>query len=236
MIKTGDDVGEILLESIDRRGIELEDGDVLVIAQTIISKAEGNIVELDSVEPGPQAEEIAEEIDEDPRKAEVMLRQTEEVVRLGDALITQTKHGFICANAGVDSSNVGPGKVTTLPEDPDKSARRIRRKIRGERKRDVAVIISDSWGRPFRLGAVGHAVGVAGMKALIELRGDRDIYEKRLETTTIAPPDSLAAMASLEMGEGAEKIPAVLIRGYSYESGDEPIGKLLRPSEDDLFR
>lgn len=232
---SGDDVAEVLLKCLGGED-NLEDGDVLVIAQSIVSKAEGNVVDLRDVIASQRAKEIAEVIGEDPRKVEVILDQTEEIVRLGRTLITRTKHGFVCANAGIDSSNVEEGKVTYLPERPDESADRIRKKIKEKTGKNIAVIISDSWGRPFRLGAIGFAIGVSGMIAFQDLRGELDIYGKKLENTTIAPPDSLAAIAALEMGEADEKTPAILIRESPYVAGEDTISSLIRTKEEDLFR
>ncbi|KXA90838.1 coenzyme F420:L-glutamate ligase [candidate division MSBL1 archaeon SCGC-AAA259D18] len=236
LVGLGDDVGELLLESCERQRIELEDGDVVVVAQSIVSKAEGNVMDLTSIEPSSRSKRIADEIGEDPRKVEVILNQTEEIVRVKHVLISRTHHGFVCADAGVDSSNVEAGKVTKLPENPDVSAKKIRKRIKEKTGKEVAVIISDSWGRPFRLGAVGFAVGVSGMKPLMDLRGRKDIYGVPLETTIIAPPDSLAAVASLEMGEANERVPAVLIKGATYEPGEGCISELIRSKEKDLFR
>lgn len=236
LVSSGDDIGELLLESLEKQEIKLEDGDVVVIAQSIISKAEGNVVDLSSVEPSSRAREMAKEIDEDPRKVEVVLDQTDEIVRLGHVLITRTKHGFVCANAGVDGSNVETGNVTVLPEDPDGSAREIREKVKKGTGKDIAVIISDSWGRPFRLGSVGFAIGVSGIKPLEDLRGRRDAYGSQLETTTIAPPDSIAATASLEMGEADEEVPAMVVKNASYRLGEGSISELIRSREEDLFR
>lgn len=236
LIKTGDDIGKLLLDSINEQDVDLEDGDVLVISQTVISKSEGNVVDLSSVEPSSRALEVAEKINKDPKKVEVILNQTEEIVRLSHVLISETRHGFICADAGVDDSNVESGKVTILPEDPDASAERIRRILKEETGAEAAVIVADSWGRPFRLGAVGFAIGVAGMKPLKSLKGKEDAYGTELETTTVAPPDSFAAAASLEMGESDEEVPAVLFKEVSYEAGDGSVDNLLRSRENDLFR
>ena len=236
LIEEGDDVARLVLKSLEAQSEEVEDGDVLVVAQTIVSKAEGNVIDLSSVDPTPRAERMAEKMGKDPRKIEVVLGQTAEIVRADGALITETKHGFVCADAGVDGSNVGPGRVTLLPDDPDESAGRIKDKIERETGRDIAVIVSDSWGRPFRRGAVGFAIGIAGLKPLVSLVGKEDLYERPLESTEIAPPDALAAVASLEMGEANESIPAVLIKGAKYEGGNSPISGLMRSRENDLFR
>ncbi len=236
LIEEGDDLAEQILEAVREQGIGIEDHDVIVIAQSIVSKSEGNIVELEKVDPSPRAEEIGEKTNKDPRIVELILQETEEIIRMNEVIISETRHGFICANAGVDSSNAGPGKAIVLPDDPDESASELRRKLVKETGKKIAVIISDSWGRPFRFGAVGFAVGVAGIEPLEDLRGKEDAYGEELETTIIAPPDSLAAAASLQMGESNERIPAVLIKGAPYSSGDAPTSEMLRPPEEDLFR
>ncbi len=232
----GDDVSAFIIKNLEESGESLEDGDVIVIAQSIVSKAEGNIVDLSEIEPTSRAMEIAEKIDENPRKVQVILEQSKEIVRSNHVLITRTKHGFVCAHSGVDSSNVEKGKVTLLPEDPDASASSIRKNLEERFGKKVSIIISDSWGRPFRLGAVGMAIGISGIEALVDLRGEVDSYDRVLKNTVISPPDSLAAIASLEMGEASEKIPAVLIRGAKYKSGKGSISDLIRSEEEDLFR
>lgn len=236
LIDVGDDVVGFLLKSMEAQGLDLEDGDVLVIAQTVVSKSEGSIVDLSSIDPSSRAREIAEKIGEKPKQVEVILDQTDEIVRLEHVIISRTKHGFVCANAGVDSSNVESGKVTVLPENPDESAREIRKRLKKETGKDVAVIISDSWGRPFRLGAVGFAIGSAGIKPLEHLKGRKDAYGGLLKTTTLAPPDSLAAAASLEMGEADEGVPAAIIKDAPYTPGEGSIRDISRPLEEDLFR
>ncbi|KXB06030.1 coenzyme F420:L-glutamate ligase [candidate division MSBL1 archaeon SCGC-AAA382F02] len=236
LIKPGDDLSEYILESLKNQELALKNKDILVIAQSVVSKAEGNIVDLSSIEPSSRAKEIGKKIDEDPRRVKVILDQTQEITRLGHVLITLTNHGFVCADAGVDDSNVEEGKVTILPENPDNNAEEIRKKIKKRTGKEIAVIISDSWGRPFRLGAVGFAIGIAGITPLKHLKGEEDAYGGQLETTKIAPVDALAAAASLEMGESHEKVPAVLIRNAPYESGEGSISELFRSEEMDLFR
>lgn len=235
-VKPGDDIGRLLLEATKEQGIELKGGDVIVVAQSVVSKTEGNIVNLNEIEPSKRARTFAERMGKDPRKIEVALRQTEEIVRSAHVLISRTKHGFVCANAGVDGSNSGPDRVTLLPEDPDASAQRIRDEIRRDSGKEVAVIISDSQGRPFRLGSVGIAIGNAGIVPLLDLRGRRDIYGEKLTSTKIATADALAASATLAMGESDEKTPAAVIKGAPYLQGEGSIKDLLRPPEEDLFR
>ncbi len=236
LIDEGDDIGELILQSAEEQEVEIEDKDVIVIAQTIVSKAEGEILNLDDIEPSKEAIEISKKINQNPKIVEVILEETNEKIKMGESLIVETNHGFICANAGVDTSNVEKGKVTVLPKKPDESAGRIKRKIEKETKSEISVIISDSQGRPFRLGAIGFAVGLAGIKPINDLRGQQDAYDKRLENTKTAPPDALAAAASLKMGEKDEKIPSVLIKNAPYEMGKGKTSNITRDKENDLFR
>lgn len=209
---------------------------MLAVAQTIISKAEGEIVDLRTITPSPRAIEIAKKIDKDPRMVEVILQQSSEIVRLGHVIITRTKQGFVCANAGVDRSNVDHEHVTVLPSDPDASAAKIRETVKKRLGVDIAVIITDTQGRPFRCGCIGLAIGVAGMKPLLDMRGWRDLYGKELKVTVTCPADSLAAAAVMIMGESNEGIPAVLIKGAKYEKGNGTICEVIRAPELDLFR
>lgn len=236
LVEEGDDLGELILDSIEQQNITIEDEDIFVIAQSIVSKSEGNVIDLEGITPSERAEKLSKKIDQDPRQVEIILRETEEEIRSDHVFISKTKQGFICANAGVDASNVEEGKITTLPDDPDASAKRIKKEIDEKTDSRVSVIISDSWGRPFRLGALGFAVGIADIKPLIDLRGRLDAYGNELETTIISPPDSLAAAASLEMGEADEEAPVILIKDAPYEQGKGSISELLRSKEEDLFR
>ncbi|MEM2890266.1 MAG: coenzyme F420-0:L-glutamate ligase [Candidatus Hadarchaeum sp.] len=236
MVKRGDDIGELIVAAAENQHLRIEDGDVLAVAQTIISKAEGEIVDLRTITPSPSAIEIAKKIDKDPRMVEVILRQSSEIVRLGHVIITRTNHGFVCANAGVDRSNVDNEHVTLLPSDPDASAAKIRETIKKKLGVDIAVIITDTQGRPFRCGCIGLAIGVAGMKPLLDMRGWRDLYGKELKVTVTCPADSLAAAAVMIMGESGEGIPAVLIKGAKYEKGNGTIREVIRAPELDLFR
>ncbi|MFW5912390.1 MAG: coenzyme F420-0:L-glutamate ligase [Candidatus Hadarchaeota archaeon] len=235
LVRQGDDIPAILSDVLAEEQVEVEDDDVLVVAQSIISKAEGSVVDLDSVEVGKRAEKISEEIDEDPRRVQVILDQTAEIVRQKHVLISRTQHGFVCADAGVDGSNVDDGKVTLLPEDPDRSAEKIKVEVEGKMGKRIAVVISDSWGRPFRLGAVGFAIGVSGIRPLKSLKGRKDIYGRELRTTVLCPVDSIAAAASLVMGEADEGIPAVLVKDVSYPRAEGSISDLIRDEGKDLF-
>jgi len=236
IVKRNDDVGQLIVDVADGQA-RFEDGDVIVVAQSIISKAEGNVVDLRKVKPSPLALEIGKRMNRDPRKIEVILQQSQEIVRQKHVLITRTKHGFVCANAGVDGSNIDHDHATTLPDDPDASARRIRERIMEATGADVAVIISDTHGRPWRRGAAGVAIGAAGMDPLLDLRNRYDLYGKKLTSTIVAAADSLAAAAAMAMGETNEGTPVVVIKGATYDrSNDGGIRKLIRPPERDLFR
>jgi coenzyme F420-0:L-glutamate ligase / coenzyme F420-1:gamma-L-glutamate ligase len=241
-VRPGDDVARLLLDALDRAGPALQDGDVLVIAQKIISKAEGRQVRLAGVEPRAYALELAAQTGKDPRLVELILRESVEVSRMRPGvIITRHRLGFTSANAGIDRSNVeldGTGKeaVLLLPLDPDDSARRLREAIRAERGAAVGVIIADSHGRPFRLGTVGVAIGVAGLPALWDRRGEPDLYGFRLQHTDVGLADEIAAAAGLLMGQAAEGLPAVLIRGLRLPPGDGRASDLVRSIEHDLYR
>lgn len=236
IVKRGDDVGELIMDAAAKKHLQIDDGDVVVVAQTVISKAEGEVVDLHIVKPSKRAEELAKKLDKDPRIIEVILQQSPEIVRLGHVIISRTKHGLVCANAGVDHSNVENEHVTLLPSDPDASAARIKDSIRRRLGVEVAVIVTDTQGRPFRCGCVGVAIGVSGMKPLLDMRGRRDLYGKELKVTITCPADSLAAAAVAIMGESDEGIPVVLIKGANYDRGNGSIRELVRSPELDLFR
>jgi coenzyme F420-0:L-glutamate ligase/coenzyme F420-1:gamma-L-glutamate ligase len=233
-VEDGDDLVALLADAAERAG-GLESGDVLVVAQKVVSKAEGRIVRLDEVEPSARAHELAGE-GQDPRHLEVILRESARVVRVRPPLvISETRNGFICASAGVDASNAkGEGTVVLLPVDPDASAERIRLGLRERTGCEVGVIVSDSFGRPFRQGTVDVALGIAGLKALLDLRGIRDSVGYELHATQIAVADELAAAAELVMGK-VSGIPAAVIRGVDVR-GDGTGRDLVIPEERDLFR
>jgi coenzyme F420-0:L-glutamate ligase/coenzyme F420-1:gamma-L-glutamate ligase len=213
----------------------VEEGDVLVLAQKVVSKAEGRVVRLDEVEPSDRARELAGP-DGDARQIEVVLRESVRIVRArGSLVIAETRHGFVCASAGVDASNAPEaGMVVLLPLDPDASARGIRARIRELTGRTVAVIISDSFGRPWRQGTTDVAIGVAGLAPLLDLRGERDAAGYELRSTQIAAADELAGAAELVMGK-TSGIPGAVIRGFA-SAGDGSAGELVMPAERDLFR
>ena len=235
MVKKGDELGELIVDAAQKQELRIEDGDVIIIAQTIVSKAEGNVIDLREVKPSKLAEQIAARLDKDPREVEVILQQSSEIVRLRHVIISRTKHGFVCANAGVDHSNVDPEHVTILPDDPDASAARIRDFIKRKLGTEVSVIITDTQGRAFRQGCVGVAVGVAGMSPLLDLRGKRDLHGKELRVTVTSPADALAAAAVSVMGEASEGTPVVVVKGTIYERENGNARELVMPPERDLF-
>jgi coenzyme F420-0:L-glutamate ligase / coenzyme F420-1:gamma-L-glutamate ligase len=228
-IGSGDDLGALIAASV-----ELQDRDVLVIAQKAVSKAEGRVVRLDEVEPSPRARELAG--DEDPRRLEVILGESARVVRSRPPLvIAETRHGFVCASAGVDASNApGPGELVLLPVDPDASAEQIRARLRELTGSQVGVIVSDSFGRPWRQGTTDVALGVAGLRPLLDLRGRRDRVGYELQTTRIAVADEIAGAAQLVMRKTAG-IPAAVVRGLDL-AGEGSAQELVMPAERDLFR
>ena len=236
MIKKGDDIGRLIVECVKDQGDDVRDSDVIVVAQKIVSKSEGRVVDLKDVVPSFFAREVARRTRRNARHVEVILRETSRIVRMQKShIITQTRHGFICANAGVDRSNVsGRSHVVLLPEDPDESATAIRTSIFQLSKRDVAVIVSDTFGRPWRLGYVNVAIGVAGMNPLKDYRGTKDLFDRTLTVTMIAVADELASAAELVMNK-ADGTPVAIIRGYSHPGGNGSAKDLIRPQELDMF-
>ena len=240
-VRPGDDLGRLLGDAIEStRGLTpLLTDDVLVVTQRIVSKAEGAIVDLTTVTPRPQAVEFGERWDRDPRQVEVVLREARRVVRMdAGVLITETPHGFICANGGVDASNVGPGSgsiVTLLPTDPDASAARIRDAIRSRFGADLAVVVSDSFGRPWRWGIVDVAIGIAGLGPLEDLRGSPDADGRIMRSTVRAVADELASAAELVLGKTAGR-PAAIVRGANPPRREASIRELIMPPENDMFR
>jgi coenzyme F420-0:L-glutamate ligase/coenzyme F420-1:gamma-L-glutamate ligase len=228
-IREGDDLAALIAERA-----ELEDGDVVVVAQKAVSKAEGRVVSLADVEPSPEARELA--ADEDPRRLEVILREADRIVRTRPPLvIAASRHGFVCASAGVDASNApGPDQVVLLPEDPDASARRLRDRLRELSSRDVGVVVSDSFGRPWRQGTTDVAIGAAGIRPLLDLQGERDSVGYELHATVIATADEVAGAAELVMGK-TDGVPAAIVRGLEV-AGEGRARELVMPEERDLFR
>jgi coenzyme F420-0:L-glutamate ligase / coenzyme F420-1:gamma-L-glutamate ligase len=235
-IRQGHDLASLLVAAADKSGINFANGDILAIAQKIVSKAEGRIVDLSSVWPSPAAQQLAAKRNRDPRLVEVVLRESRRIVREDPVIITETHHGFVCANSGVDHSNVaGDDFVTLLPLDPDLSAARLAAALRKLTAKRFAVLITDTFGRPWRLGLVNVTIGAAGLPVLLDLRGKRDRNRKRLQATIIAVADELAAAAGLLMGKAAG-IPAVIIRGYKYKRAADSARRIIRPPNEDLFR
>lgn len=236
-VRPGDDVAALLAEAFAGQGQRFESGDVLVVTQKIISKAEGRIVELSTVTPSETALELSRINGRDARQIEVALRETAKVIRMERGiLISETRHGFICANAGVDGSNLAAAtEVSLLPLDPDASAARIRAGLRERTGADVAVIISDTFGRPWRQGQTNVAIGLAGMRPLRDYRGQTDSAGLMLVVTEIAVADELASAAELAMGK-LDRVPAAVVRGYPFEAGEGRATELVRPAELDLFR
>lgn len=234
----GADLGTIIYEALLHQDLILEQSDILIVTQKIVSKAEGRTVHLANIQPSPFAQIIAKEGQKDARHVEVVLRESKRIVRMDRGIIISETHlGFICANAGVDESNVnGENLLTLLPVDPDQSAQRVRRQLQALAGiHDIAIIISDTWGRPWRNGQVNMAIGVAGMEPLVDYRGQCDHYGYEMQASIIGVADELAAAAELVMGK-IDHIPVALIRGYSYPSGEGNARTLTRESTTDMFR
>jgi coenzyme F420-0:L-glutamate ligase/coenzyme F420-1:gamma-L-glutamate ligase len=240
-VRAGDALSRHIEHALDAQQLTLQSGDVLVLAQKIVSKAEGRRVPLDSVQPSARAEELALKVQKDPRLVELVLRESKEILRVvPGVLIVEDRRGFIMANAGIDQSNMDPADsaetALLLPEDPDASARRLRDALIAARGVDIGVVIIDSFGRPWRNGVTGVAIGVANVPALIDMRGKRDRNGRELRVTQIAAADELAAAASLVMGQADEGLPVILARGFPYPLEPGAIRDVLRPKEQDLFR
>jgi coenzyme F420-0:L-glutamate ligase/coenzyme F420-1:gamma-L-glutamate ligase len=235
LINPGDDLEGIIVAEL--RKIVLENDDILVIAHTIVSKAENKVYNLDEISPSSFAQSIGELQEKDPRKIEVILQESSEIIRMNEhVLITATKHGFICANSGVDKSNTPGETVIGLPNDPDLSARRIKERIFEELGKDVAVIISDTFGRPLRVGTVNVAIGAAGINPIDDLRGRKDLFGYELISTVVAKADEVAAAAGLVMGQSDEGTPAIIVRGVEYAKDDTSAKILIRDRQTDVFR
>ncbi|MGE5642107.1 MAG: coenzyme F420-0:L-glutamate ligase [Byssovorax cruenta] len=243
LIRQGDDLAEFVVNALEKNNIALEENDILVFAQKIISKAEGRAVNLVTVTPSERAIELAQQTEKDPRLVELILCESNEVLRTRiGTIIVEHKLGFVCANAGIDHSNVaGAGDSTEewvllLPEEPDRSAQKLREAIRSKTGRRIGVLIIDSHGRAWRTGTVGVAIGIAGLPGLEDLRGKRDLFDFTLRITQVGAADELAAAASLVMGQAAEGTPVVHVRGFPYPLRDGSLKELIRPKDEDLFR
>lgn len=236
-VRAGDDLSALILEAMRSLGLEFRPGDILVVTQKIVSKAEGRVIPLHDASPSSLAASSAALLEKDPRLVELILREAKRIVRMDRGiLLAETRHGFVCANAGLDRSNLPDQEsASLLPLDPDGSAKTIRDRILALRHVEVAVLISDTFGRPWREGLTNVAIGVSGLLPLKEYSGVADDFGRRLQATAIAIADELAAAAELVMGK-TERIPAVLIKGYRYQRGEGRASMLLRPPEQDLFR
>jgi coenzyme F420-0:L-glutamate ligase / coenzyme F420-1:gamma-L-glutamate ligase len=235
-IQKGDNLARQIDAAARQAKTTFQHGDILVIAQKIVSKSEGRVVELSRIMPSPKARKLASSLKKDPRLIEVILRESRRIVRSERVLIVETHHGIVCANAGVDQSNVpGVDAVTLLPRDPDRSARRLAASLHKRTGKRLAVIISDTFGRPWRLGLTNVAIGASGVPALIDLRGTQDRDKKPLHATILAVADELAAAAGLLMGK-AKGTPVIIIRGYHFQSVQDSAARILRPVNEDLFR
>jgi len=240
-IVPGDDLPPLIADALAASTgvLPLRDDDVLVVTQKVVSKAEGAIVDLTTIEPRPVAVEFARRYDRDERQVEVVLREAKRVIRMANGVvITETPHGFVCANGGIDASNVGPGSgdiVTLLPADPDASAERIRAAVRDRLGHDLPVIVSDSFGRPWRFGIVDVAIGVSGLEPLDDLRGTPDADGRVMKSTVRAVADEIASVAELVFGKTGRH-PIALVRGAAFNRGDGHIRDVIMPAQMDLFR
>jgi coenzyme F420-0:L-glutamate ligase/coenzyme F420-1:gamma-L-glutamate ligase len=230
-IVPNDNLVDLVLEST-----EIQDGDILVFSQKIVSKSEGRILSLSSVNPSLLANGISSSYNKDPRLVELILSESKRIVRMENGIIiVETNHGFVCANAGIDESNVQDGYATLLPEDPDRSANLLKEKIEQKIGKNIAVIISDTFGRPFRLGQTDVAIGVAGIEPILDYSGKPDTFAKIMQVTAIAIVDEICAATELVMGK-VEKCPVAIVRNYKFDFSNTKIQNLLRPKHEDLFR
>jgi coenzyme F420-0:L-glutamate ligase/coenzyme F420-1:gamma-L-glutamate ligase len=239
LIKKGNNLAELICNAAEKQNTPIQEKDVIVVTHVAVSKAEGNVVNLEEVSPSERAKKIAQKTDKDPALVEVILWETKEIVRTRvNSLITETRNGMVCANAGVDRSNVeGERNVVLLPKDADASAQKIRQEVKRLTGCNVAVIVSDTHGRPFRMGEINVAIGIAGIKPIRDRRGEKDLFGYVLRIKQTAVADELASAAELVMGQANEGIPAAIIRGYNYQATENASAtELARPKEKDLFR
>jgi coenzyme F420-0:L-glutamate ligase/coenzyme F420-1:gamma-L-glutamate ligase len=235
-VRPGDDLPGLVVRCLREEDLAVGVGDVLVIAHKVVSIAEGRVVSLSDVTPSPRAEALAREVEKDPRLVELILRESQEVLRTRPGLlIARHRLGFVCANGGVDHSNAGPGRVVLLPVDPDRSAEQIRMRVKEAFGSDCAVIVADTHGRAHREGAVGICIGLSGMAPFLDHRGRRDLYGYELRSSVEAIADELASAATLLMGQSAEGRPLVLVQGAPIVPGEGSARALIRPKERDLF-
>jgi coenzyme F420-0:L-glutamate ligase/coenzyme F420-1:gamma-L-glutamate ligase len=243
MIQPGDELAPIIQQAVRNESISLEEGDILVLAQKIVSKAEGRLVNLESIEPSKNACELSQLVGKDARIVELILRESKQVLRTRPGvIIVEHRLGFICASAGIDHSNVlGPNGqsedwVLLLPEDPDASALKLRRQLEANTGFHLGIQIIDSHGRAWRMGTVGVTIGLSGLPGLVDMRGWKDLFGYELQITQVGVADELAAAASLIMGQSGEATPVVHVRGFPYPLREGSLQELLRPEEEDLFR
>ena len=236
LVKTGDDIADLILAAVEQMDLVLADADILVIAHTLVSKSEGRVVHSRSVDPSQRALRIAEENGFDPIQVELALREAAVVLRESGVLITETRTGLVCNFSGVDKSNAPKNEYILLPEDPDNSAERICKVLCEKTGKSLAVVISDTQGRPWRKGSVNIAVGCAGINAFKHYAGRKDLYGRVLKRSTVCHIDEIAAMAEPLMGQANEGIPVVVVRGYEFPIGDEKAKDINRPQDEDLFR
>ncbi|HVI27076.1 coenzyme F420-0:L-glutamate ligase [Hansschlegelia sp.] len=241
LVEPGDDLAGLLEAALRANDVPLMNGDVLVVAQKIVSKAEGRYRDLEGVQPTQRAVEIAQKVEKDPRIVQIVLDESREVVRAGPrVVVTEHRLGFVMANAGIDQSNIADGpageRVLLLPQDPDAAAAELKRRLDAAFGVSTGVVINDSFGRPWRNGVVGVALGAAGVPSLIDRVGALDLFGRPMRVTEIAVADEIAAAASLLMGQAAEGVPAVLIRGLAFDAPELPASSLLRARERDMFR
>lgn len=235
-VKEGSDIAELLLTALDRSRLRLRDRDIVVVKQKIVSKAEGQVVRLADIVPGAPAKNLAKAEAKDSKLMELVLRESVRVVRRGHGVvITETKHGFVCANSGVDQSNVGKGFASLLPKDSDKSARRLRKKLEARTGKRLAVLVTDTFGRPWRKGQTDVAIGCSGMDPLVSLRGKADRFGYALRVTEPAVADEVAGAAELVTGK-LDRVPVAVVRGVRYARGDGGVRSLVMQRDRDLFR
>ena len=243
LVKSGDNLPDLILAGLAENAIRLEDRDVFVVGQKIVSKSEGRTVDLASVSPSPRAQEIARKSEKDPRLVELILRESRSILRIRPGtIVVEHRLGFVCANAGIDHSNVarsgsgGAAQVLLLPKDPERSADRIRSELETRSGKRLGVMINDSHGRAWRLGTVGTCIGLSGIPGVVDERGWKDLFGTTLRVTVVGVADELAAAASLMMGQAAEGTPVVHARGFPYGLRDGSMEELIRPEAQDLFR
>ncbi len=243
ILKPGDNLGDLIFEALTKNGVKPENGDILVLAQKIVSKAEGRFADLSQIKPSKKAEELAAVALKDPRFVELVLQESKAILRVRPGvIIAEHRNGFICANAGIDHSNVQSlggqpeNWVLLLPQNADESARKLRVDLEKRYGVRLGVLIIDSHGRAWRMGTIGMTIGLSGFPALVDLRGEEDLFGYKLQVSQVAAADELAAGASLMMGQAGEAVPVVHVRGFPYPMREASLEELIRPREQDMFR